>query len=47
MSGRPPVKPTTTEAYGLPPEAAHLIQKLRNMPPEQRNTIIHPNKDTK
>lgn len=34
----------TTETFGLPPEAAHLIQKLRAMTPEQRNTIL---KDTK
>jgi len=32
--------PTTTETYGLPPEAAHLINKLRAMTPEQRNTIL-------
>jgi len=27
------------ETFGLPPEAAHLIAKLRNMPPEQLATI--------
>lgn len=37
-----PITTTSTETFGLPPEAAHLIAKLRNMPPEQlaqiRNT---------
>ncbi|AYR01564.1 hypothetical protein PP639_gp064 [Arthrobacter phage Seahorse] len=31
----------STETFGLPPEASHLIAKLRVMPPEQRATIIH------
>ncbi|AYR01030.1 hypothetical protein PBI_ISOLDE_61 [Arthrobacter phage Isolde] len=30
----------STETFGLPPEASHLIAKLRVMPPEQRATII-------
>ena len=33
------------ENFGLPPEASHLIQKLRNMPPEQLATITE--KETK
>ena len=33
------------ETFGLPPEAAHLIAKLRNMPPEQLATITE--KETK
>lgn len=37
----------STETFGLPPEASHLIAKLRNMPPEQRASIIHTNQDTK
>jgi hypothetical protein len=24
----------SSETFGLPPQAEHLIQKLRNMPPE-------------
>ncbi|UYL86622.1 hypothetical protein SEA_RADFAD_66 [Arthrobacter phage RadFad] len=31
----------STETFGLPPEASHLIAKLRQMSPEQRATIIH------
>ncbi|AYR00932.1 hypothetical protein PP636_gp41 [Arthrobacter phage Hestia] len=30
----------STETFGLPPEASHLIAKLRQMPAEQRATII-------
>jgi hypothetical protein len=29
----------STETFGLPPQASHLIAKLRVMPPEQRATI--------
>jgi hypothetical protein len=28
------------ETFGLPPQASHLIAKLRVMPPEQRATIM-------
>ncbi|WNT44955.1 hypothetical protein SEA_ABBYDAISY_61 [Arthrobacter phage AbbyDaisy] len=30
----------SNETFGLPPEASHLIAKLRAMPPEQRATIM-------
>ena len=29
----------STETFGLPPQAEHLIRKLRNMPPELLATI--------
>jgi hypothetical protein len=31
---------SSTETFGLPPEASHLIAKLQQMPPEQRATIL-------
>ena len=31
---------TSTETFGLPPEAAHLITKLRQMPPELRALVL-------
>jgi hypothetical protein len=30
----------STDTFGLPPQASHLIAKLRVMPPEQRATIM-------
>ena len=43
-----PVQPTTTETYGLPPEAEHLIAKLRQMPPELLALVMNTSpKDTK
>ncbi|AYN57914.1 hypothetical protein PP640_gp62 [Arthrobacter phage Faja] len=35
----------STETFGLPPEASHLIAKLRQMSPEQRAIIIHAKED--
>ena len=35
----------SSETFGLPPEAAHLIGKLRKLPPELLATIL--TKDTK
>ena len=31
----------TDETFGLPPEASHLIAKLRLLPPELLATITH------
>lgn len=31
---------TSTETFGLPPQAGHLIGKLRQMPPELRACIL-------
>lgn len=36
-----PVQPTSTETYGLPAEAEHLIAKLRVMPPELLALIMN------
>ena len=37
----------SSETFGLPPEASHLIGKLRNMPPELLALITNTTKDTK
>ena len=39
MSAR--VEPTTTETYGLPPEAARLIAKLHLVDPAVLAQILH------
>ena len=36
----PPVQTTTQETYGLPACDARLIQKLRNMDPALRDSIL-------
>ena len=36
----PPVQTTTQDTYGLPACDARLIQKLRNMDPDLRATIL-------
>ena len=33
--------PTSTETFGLPAEASHLIAKLRQMSPELRALILN------
>jgi hypothetical protein len=41
MSAAPAVTAQSAESFGLPPQAAHLIAKLRNMPPELLAQILN------
>lgn len=38
--------PTSTETFGLPAEASHLIAKLRAMSPELRNLVMNRTEET-